>query len=167
MASNIKARDVVKGMFSSYAPVTVNTVDSAREVALDVITISRQVSNSMRQSMANVDKSNPGRRAIALFNAAKESLRNGSFEIEQANDEMYDDYESYEKDFTLDDMTDDERAETSPEEVILRGNRGIAKTVIRASTAQLEGMKASQQKMLMGTLKGMEASSKSINATIA
>ena len=166
MASNIKARDVVKGMFSSYAPVTVNTVDSAREVALDVRTISRQVSNSMRQSMANVDKSNPGRRAIALFNAAKESLRNGSFEIEQANDEMYDDYESYEKDFTLDDMTDDERAETSPEEVILRGNRGIAKTVIRASTAQLEGMKASQQKMLMGTLKGMEASTKSINATI-
>lgn len=166
MASNIKARDVVKGVFSAYAPVTVNTLSSAREVAQDAKTISRQVSTSMRQSMANADKSSPGRKAIALFNAAKESLRNGSFEIEQANDDMYEDYESYESDFSLDDMTDDERAETSPEEIILRGNRGIAKTVIRASTAQLEGMKASQQKILMGTLKGMEASTKSINATI-
>mgnify|MGYP002672074852 CR=1 FL=1 len=166
MASNIKARDVVKGMFSSYAPVTVNTLSSTREVAQDAKTISRQVITGMRQSMANADKSSPGRKAIALFNAAKESLRNGSFEIEQANDDMYEDYESYESDFSLDNMTDDERAETSPEEIILRGNRGIAKTVIRASTAQLEGMKASQQKILMGTLKGMEASTKSINATI-
>ena len=166
MASNIKARDVVKGMFSSYAPVTVNTIDSTREVVNDVKTISRQINNGMRQNMNNIDKSVPGRKAIALFNAAKDALRNGSYEIEQANDSMYDDYDEYEKNFSLDDMTDDERAQTSPEEVILRGNKGIAQTVIRASTAQLEGMKSTNEKLLMGTLKGMEASTKSINATI-
>lgn len=166
MASNIKARDVVKGMFSSYAPVTVNTIDSTREVVNDVKTISRQINNGMRQNMNNIDKTVPGRKAIALFNAAKDALRNGSYEIEQANDSMYDDYDEYEKNFSLDDMTDDERAQTSPEEVILRGNKGIAQTVIRASTAQLEGMKATNEKLLMGTLRGMEASTKSINATI-
>ena len=166
MASNIKARDVVKGMFSSYAPVTVNTIDSTREVVNDVKTISRQINNGMRQNMNNIDKSVPGRKAIALFNAAKDALRNGSYEIEQANDSMYDDYNDYEKNFSLDDMTDDERAQTSPEEVILRGNKGIAQTVIRASTAQLEGMKSTNEKLLMGTLRGMEASTKSINATI-
>ena len=166
MASNIKARDVVKGMFSSYAPVTVNTIDSTREVVNDVKTISRQINNGMRQNMNNIDKSVPGRKAIALFNAAKDALRNGSYEIEQANDSMYDDYDEYEKNFSLDDMTDDERAQTSPEEVILRGNKGIAQTVIRASTAQLEGMKSTNEKLLMGTLRGMEASTKSINATI-
>ena len=166
MASNIKARDVVKGMFSSYAPVTVSTIDSTREVVNDVKTISRQINNGMRQNMNNIDKSVPGRKAIALFNAAKDALRNGSYEIEQANDSMYDDYDEYEKNFSLDDMTDDERAQTSPEEVILRGNKGIAQTVIRASTAQLEGMKSTNEKLLMGTLRGMEASTKSINATI-
>lgn len=166
MASNIKARDVVKGMFSSYAPVTVNTIDSTREVVNDVKTISRQINNGMRQNMNSIDKSVPGRKAIALFNAAKDALRNGSYEIEQANDSMYNDYDEYEKNFSLDDMTDDERAQTSPEEVILRGNKGIAQTVIRASTAQLEGMKSTNEKLLMGTLKGMEASTKSINATI-
>lgn len=166
MASNIKARDVVKGMFSSYAPVTVSTIDSTREVVNDVKTISRQINNGMRQNMNNIDKSVPGRKAIALFNAAKDALRNGSYEIEQANDSMYDDYDEYEKNFSLDDMTDDEHAQTSPEEVILRGNKGIAQTVIRASTAQLEGMKSTNEKLLMGTLKGMEASTKSINATI-
>ena len=166
MAKNIKARDVVKGVFSSYMPVTINTIDSAREVANDVRTIGRQINSGMRHNMSQIDKSQPGRRAIALFSAAKDALTSGNYEIEQANDEMYDDYEEYEQNFSTANMTDDERANTSPEDVILRGNKGVAQTVIRASTAQLTGMNAMSNKILTGTLKGMEASTKSINATI-
>lgn len=166
MANNIKAKDVIKGVFSSYAPTTINTVDSAREVASDVRTIGRRINTGMRQNMAQIDKSQPGRRAIALFAAAKDALTSGDYEIEQANDDMYDDYEEYEANFTTANMTDDERANTSPEEVILRGNKGVAQSVIRASTAQLSGMNAASRKILSGTLKGMEASTKSINATI-
>lgn len=166
MANNIKAKDVVKGVFSAYAPTTINTVDSAREVASDVRTIGRRINTGMRQNMAQIDKSQPGRRAIALFAAAKDALTSGDYEIEQANDDMYDDYEEYEANFTTANMTDDERANTSPEEVILRGNKGVAQSVIRASTAQLSGMNAASRKILSGTLKGMEASTKSINATI-
>lgn len=166
MAKNIKARDVVKGIFSSYMPVTINTIDSAREVANDVRTIGRQINSGMRHNMSQIDKSQPGRRAIALFSAAKDALTSGNYEIEQANDEMYDDYEEYEQNFSTANMTDDERANTSPEDVILRGNKGVAQTVIRASTAQLTGMNAMSNKILTGTLKGMEASTKSINATI-
>ena len=166
MANNIKAKDVVKGVFSSYMPVTVNTVDSAREVANDVRTIGRRIGSGMRHNMAQIDKSQPGRRAIALFTAAKDALTSGNYEIEQANEEMYDDYEEYEQNFSTANMTDDERANTSPEDVILRGNKGVAQTVIRASTAQLTGMNAMSNKILTGTLKGMEASTKSINATI-
>ena len=166
MANNIKAKDVVKGVFSAYAPTTINTVDSAREVASDVRTIGRRINTGMRQNMAQIDKSQPGRRAIALFAAAKDALTSGDYEIEQANDNMYDDYEEYEANFTTANMTDDERANTSPEEVILRGNKGVAQSVIRASTAQLSGMNAASRKILSGTLKGMEASTKSINATI-
>ena len=166
MAKNIKARDVVKGVFSSYMPVTINTIDSAREVANDVRTIGRQINSGMRHNMSQIDKSQPGRRAIALFSAAKDALTSGNYEIEQANDEMYDDYEEYEQNFSTANMTDDERANTSPEDVILRGNKGVAQTVIRSSTAQLTGMNAMSNKILTGTLKGMEASTKSINATI-
>ena len=166
MANNIKAKDVVKGVFSSYMPVTINTVDSAREVASDVRTIGRQINSGMRRNMAQIDKSQPGRKAIALFTAAKDALTSGNYEIEQANEEMYDDYEEYEQNFSTANMTDDERANTSPEDVILRGNKGVAQTVIRASTAQLTGMNAMSNKILTGTLKGMEASTKSINATI-
>lgn len=166
MANNIKAKDVVKGVFSAYAPTTINTVDSAREVANDVRTIGRRINTSMRRNMVQIDKSQPGRRAIALFSAAKDALTSGDYEIEQANDDMYDDYEEYEANFTTDNMTDDERANTSPEEVLLRGNKGVAQSVIRASTAQLSGMNAASRKILSGTLKGMEASTKSINATI-
>lgn len=166
MANNIKAKDVVKGVFSSYMPVTINTVDSAREVANDVRTIGRQINSGMRRNMAQIDKSQPGRKAIALFTAAKDALTSGNYEIEQANEEMYDDYEEYEQNFSTANMTDDERANTSPEDVILRGNKGVAQTVIRASTAQLTGMNAMSNKILTGTLKGMEASTKSINATI-
>lgn len=166
MANNIKAKDVVKGVFSSYMPVTVNTVDSAREVANDVRTIGRRIGSGMRHNMAQIDKSQPGRRAIALFTAAKDALSSGNYEIEQANDDMYDDYEEYEQNFSTENMTDDERANTSPEDVILRGNKGVAQTVIRATTAQLTGMKGMSNKILTGTLKGMEASTKSINATI-
>ena len=165
-SSNIKARDVVKGVFSSFAPVTMNSIDSARSVASDVRTIGRKVSTGMRQNMAQIDKSQPGRRAIALFNAAKDALTDGTYEINQANEDMYDDFEDYDSNFTLDDMTDDERASTSPEEIILKGNKGIAQSVIRASTAQLEGMDAVSNKILRGTLRASEASTKSINATI-
>lgn len=166
MANNIKAKDVVKGVFSSYMPVTVNTVDSAREVANDVRTIGHRIGSGMRHNMAQIDKSQPGRRAIALFTAAKDALSSGNYEIEQANDDMYNDYEEYEQNFSTENMTDDERANTSPEDVILRGNKGVAQTVIRATTAQLTGMKGMSNKILTGTLKGMEASTKSINATI-
>lgn len=166
MANNIKAKDIVKGVFSAYAPTTVNTVDSVREVANDVRTIGRRINTSMRQNMLQIDKSQPGRRAIALFTAAKDALTSGDYEIEQANDDMYDDYEEYEANFTTDTMTDDERANTSPEEIILRGNKGVAQSVIRASTAQLSGMNAASRKILSGTLKGMEATTKSINTTI-
>ena len=165
-SSNIKARDVVKGVFSSFAPVTMNSIDSARSVASDVRTIGRKVSTGMRQNMAQIDKSHPGRRAIALFNAAKDALTDGTYEINQVNEDMYDDFEDYDSNFTLDDMTDDERASTSPEEIILKGNKGIAQSVIRASTAQLEGMDAVSNKILRGTLRASEASTKSINATI-
>ena len=165
-SSNIKARDVVKGVFSSFAPVTMNSIDSARSVASDVRTIGRKVSTGMRQNMAQIDKSQPGRRAIALCNAAKYALTDETYEINQANEDMYDDFEDYDSNFTLDDMTDDERASTSPEEIILKGNKGIAQSVIRASTAQLEGMDAVSNKILRGTLRASEASTKSINATI-
>lgn len=165
-SSNIKARDVVKGVFSSIAPVTMNSVDSARTVASDIRTIGRKINTGMRQNMMQIDKSQPGRRAIALFNAAKDALKDGTYEINQANDGMYDDFEEYESSFTLDDITEDERANSSPEEIILRGNRGVAQSVIRASTAQLEGMDAISNKVLRGFIKTSEASTKSINATI-
>lgn len=165
-SSNIKARDVVKGVFSSYAPVTMNSIDSARSVASDIRTIGRKINTGMRQNMAQIDKSQPGRRAIALFNAAKDALKDGTYEINQANDGMYDDFEEYESNFTLDDMTEDEKANSSPEEIILKGNRGIAQSVIRASTAQLEGMDAVSNKLLSGFIKTSDASTKSINATI-
>lgn len=165
-SSNIKARDIVKGMFSSFTPVTINTVDSARSVASDIRTIGRKINTGMRQNMMQIDKSQPGRKAIALFSAAKEALTDGTYEINQVNEDMYEDYEEYDSNFTLDDMTEDERANTSPEEIILKGNRGIAQSVIRASTAQLEGMDAVSRKILRGVLKTSEASTKSINATI-
>ena len=165
-SSNIKARDIVKGVFSSYAPVTMNSIDSARTVASDIRTIGRKINTGMRQNMMQIDKSQPGRRAIALFNAAKDALKDGTYEINQANDGMYDDFEEYESSFTLDDMTEDERANSSPEEIILRGNRGVAQSVIRATTAQLEGMDAVSNKVLRGFIKTADASTKSINATI-
>ena len=165
-SSNIKARDIVKGVFSSYAPVTMNSIDSARTVASDIRTIGRKINTGMRQNMMQIDKSQPGRRAIALFNAAKDALKDGTYEINQANDGMYDDFEEYESSFTLDDMTEDERANSSPEEIILRGNRGVAQSVIRATTAQLEGMDAVSNKVLRGFIKTADASAKSINATI-
>ena len=165
-SSNIKARDIVKGVFSSYAPVTINSIDSARTVASDIRTIGRKINTGMRQNMMQIDKSQPGRRAIALFNAAKDALKDGTYEINQANDGMYDDFEEYESSFTLDDMTEDERANSSPEEIILRGNRGVAHSVIRATTAQLEGMDAVSNKVLRGFIKTADASTKSINATI-
>lgn len=165
-SSNIKARDIVKGVFSSYAPVTINSIDSARTVASDIRTIGRKINTGMRQNMMQIDKSQPGRRAIALFNAAKDALKDGTYEINQANDGMYDDFEEYESSFTLDDMTEDERANSSPEEIILRGNRGVAQSVIRATTAQLEGMDAVSNKVLRGFIKTADASTKSINATI-
>ena len=165
-SSNIKARDIVKGVFSSYAPVTINSIDSARTVASDIRTIGRKINTGMRQNMMQIDKSQPGRRAIALFNAAKDALKDGTYEINQANDGMYDDFEEYESSFTLDDMTEDERANSSPEEIILRGNRGVAQSVIRATTAQLEGMDAVSNKVLRSFIKTADASTKSINATI-
>ena len=165
-SSNIKARDIVKGVFSSVAPVTMNSVGSARSVVSDVRNIGRKINTNMRQSMMQIDKSQPGRKAIAMFNAAKQSLTDGTYEINQANDGMYNDFEELESNFTIDNMTEDERASSSPEEIILRGNRGIAQSVIRASTAQLEGMDAVSSKVLRGFIKTSEASSKSINATI-
>lgn len=166
MASKVKAKDVVKGVFSTYMPVTVNTVDNAKEAANDVRTIGKQIHLGMRQNLKNIDKSQPGRKAIALFSAAKDALRDGNYELEQTNDEMYEDFESYEDNFTTSSMTDEERANSSPEEIMLRGNKGVAQTVIRASTAQLQGMGTISERMLKTTLKGMEASTKSINATI-
>lgn len=165
-SSIIKAKDVVKGVFSSVAPVTMNSIGSARSVVSDVRNIGRKINTNMRQSMMQIDKSQPGRKAIAMFNAAKQSLTDGTYEINQANDGMYNDFEELESNFTIDNMTEDERASSSPEEIILRGNRGIARSVIRASTAQLEGMDAVSSKVLRGFIKTSEASSKSINATI-
>lgn len=165
-SSIIKAKDVVKGVFSSVAPVTMNSIGSARSVVSDVRNIGRKINTNMRQSMMQIDKSQPGRKAIAMFNAAKQSLTDGTYEINQANDGMYNDFEELESNFTIDNMTEDERASSSPEEIILRGNRGIAQSVIRASTAQLEGMDAVSSKVLRGFIKTSEASSKSINATI-
>ena len=165
-SSNIKARDVVKGIFSPFAPATINTIDSARSVASDLRTIGRKINTGMRQNMTQIDKSQPGRKALALFKSAKETLMEGSFEINQVNDEMYEDYEEYDSNFTLDNMTEDERANTSPEEIILNGNRGIAKSVIRSTTAQLEGMDTVSKKIIRGTVRASEATAKSINATI-
>ena len=165
-SSNIKARDVVKGIFSPFAPATINTIDSARSVASDLRTIGRKINTGMRQNMTQINKSQPGRKALALFKSAKETLMEGSFEINQVNDEMYEDYEEYDSNFTLDNMTEDERANTSPEEIILNGNRGIAKSVIRSTTAQLEGMDTVSKKIIRGTVRASEATAKSINATI-
>ena len=79
-SSNIKARDIVKGVFSSVAPVTMNSVGSARSVVSDVRNIGRKINTNMRQSMMQIDKSQPGRKAIAMFNAAKQSLTDGTYE---------------------------------------------------------------------------------------
>lgn len=166
MASNIKAKDVVKGMFSSYMPATINTADSAKQAASDVRAYGKKVQVGMRRNMQNIDKSQPGRKAIALFTAAKDALRDGTYEVDQVNDDMYDDYEEYESDFTTDSLTEEERESVTPEEIMLRGNRGIARTVIRASSSQLQAMTSISNQLLKGTLKGMEASTKSINATI-
>lgn len=166
MALKIKPTDVVKGIFSSYAPVTTSTFSSAKEAASDVTRVSKQLSKNLHSAKNQVDKSNPGRRAITLFNSAKDSLRDGNYELSQANDDMYDDYESYENNFSSASLTEEERANMAPEDVILRGNKGIAQSVIKASSTQLRGMDIISNRTLKGTLKGMEASTKSINATI-
>ena len=61
-SSNIKARDVVKGIFSPFAPATINTIDSARSVASDLRTIGRKINTGMRQNMTQIDKSQPGKK---------------------------------------------------------------------------------------------------------
>ena len=50
-SSIIKAKDVVKGIFSSVAPVTMNSVGSARSVVSDVRNIGRKINTNMRQNM--------------------------------------------------------------------------------------------------------------------
>ena len=55
-SSNIKARDIVKGVFSSYAPVTMNSIDSARTVASDIRTIGRKINTGMCQNFALIYK---------------------------------------------------------------------------------------------------------------
>lgn len=164
--NGIKAKDIVRGVFINYTPVIVNTFDSGKEVINDVRKIGKQIKSSMRQSSNNVDSSSSGKKAIALFTAARDAIRSGSYELDEINDEMYDDYEDYDNNFSTASLTEEERAEMAPEDVILRGNRGVAQSVIRASSAQLQGMGKISGRMLSGTLRGMEASTKSINATI-
>lgn len=161
-------KDIGSGMFSSVMPVSSNTVRSAKSALYDFKRLSRRLGPAQQSASSSEAEAQPGaRKASMLFNKALQDVASGNYGLDRTNDDLYADFgDDISKDFDLENMTTDEQASLSPEQITLNGSRGIAKAVVRSGSAQLEGMSQLSKMMMKNQLKTAQAAVKSINSSI-
>lgn len=156
---------ITKSMLSDMMPVTMNTASSGREALRDARKFAAEFNSLARSQHGALGRTAPMKKAKATFEEALNDLKSGNFGINKANDDLFDDW-----DHDLADNFDmgnweEEESEISSEEITIKSSEAVAKSVIRAGSAQLAGMQEMTRSIIGSSLKASEASTEqTINA---
>ena len=159
-------KEITGGAFSTIAPATTNTVKSARSVMMDFNRLARRLGARGAATESEAEATQGARKSGVLFNKAMSDVASGSFAVTKANNDMYEDAEAIDDSLKYENLTTDEAAELSPEEITLMANRGVSKSIFRASSAQLEGMSEIAKSVMRNQIKTSQAAAKSVSASI-
>ena len=155
-----------KVSLTSIAPNVSTTAGSVVEVVRDIRQLGTKIKNLHRQEDTQLSKTKLGKSAKTIFDTAMNDLRTGNFGMRKEVGNNIDDLSSFlddELDSTYsfgDDDTD--LSELSPEEIILNGTEGVARTVAASSAAQMKAMQSTAKEILGSNLKMTKASTDSI-----
>ena len=105
------------------------------------------------------------RRAYNAFRAAAADIERGNYSIDRINNEMYDSYETdVEESFEV--PTGEDAVEMSSDQLMLKGNKGVAQSVLYAGNAQLRGMSSLASELARVQTRNSEAMSRAIGASV-
>jgi len=158
--------NLTKGLLKDMMPTTINTATYSRDALKDARRFATEFNSIARSQDASLKRSAPMKKAKAAFNDALADLRSGKFGFDRANDDMFDDWDHDLADNFDMGTWDEEESEYSDGEITLKTSEAVAQSVIRASSAQLEGMEAMTQVIVGSTLKGQEASTNQVISAI-
>lgn len=149
--------NITRDMMVGIMPATVQSASSAREAMRDARKFGTQFAQISRTQMSHIDRSSASKKARAIFDSAMKDLKDGTFGIDKSMDDMFDDFDDdISDDLSMDSFDDD--AEISSDEIVMTSSRGVAKSVMRASAAQLEGLQQMTKAIIGSSLKGSQAS---------
>ena len=161
-------RDIGTGAFSTIMPATSNTIRDIYGNSMELIKANRKISRRTDQQInTKINNSKNNRDAMALVDQANRDMASGSFSVGRTNNELYQDYDDeISGNFDLKNLTADQRANMSSDDISLMGMEGIAKSVVRSSSAQMETSIKLNESLIKSNIKSNQAVVKSINATI-
>ena len=157
-------------IFSEYTPVTYNTLTSGAELIKSFRDTFRRSKQAVKQEQARTQNTSLGKASITFFTEAFRDIRGGSEEFTEINENLYDDVESdgdldFSDDFDWggDDEGDEENAEPlsdseNTQKAILLGDKAIASTMLKSTTAELRGMETATRRIVSSNLKASKAS---------
>ena len=105
------------------------------------------------------------RKAYNAFKAAALDIEKGTYSIDRINGDMYDAYQS-DIDESFEVPSGDDAVELSSDQIMLRGNRGVAQSIMHVGNAQLRGMNSLASELIGVQTRNSEAISRAIGASI-
>lgn len=147
-------------------PTTYNSASEMREAMREARSFASRFNSLSRTQDMQQARSRAGKAVKNKIDEVLNDIKSGNFGIKKANDEMFDDFnDDFMDDFDINFADDAEESEKSPEEIMLMGNRGIAKTVMRTGSAQLEAMQHMTETIVGSNVKTSQATAiQTINA---
>ena len=161
-------KDITAGMFSTVMPVTSNTIRDIYGNSVELLKANRKISRRNERDLnTRINNSKSARDAGALWEKANADMSSGSFNIGKINNELYANFDDeIDQSFNLNSLTADQKANMSSDDISLRGMEGVAKSVVRSTSAQMETSIRLNEALIKSNLKSNQAMIKSINSTI-
>lgn len=158
-----KAGQNAATLFAPVMPTTVGTAINTTQTLRDI----RRAKRSQRVSQrAMQDRSaQEVKKSMAVLNSAFRDIDSGNYNLDKANRELYDDYEDQTAS-EFDMPKGDDASEMSSEEILLAGNRGVAKSIVQSGSAQLRGMQGAAAALINANIKTSRAIIDSTTATM-
>lgn len=156
--------NITRNMLTGIMPATVTSASSTREALRDAKQFGSHYAQISRTQLSQIDRSVAGKKAKAIFDSAMTDLKNGTFGIDKSMDDMFNEWDDdISGDFDMGSF--EEEAEVSSDEIIMTSSQGVAKSVMRAGAAQLEGMQQMTKAIIGSNLKSNQAASQqTVNA---
>lgn len=158
-----KAGENAANIFAPVMPTTVGTAINTTQAIRDIRRATR--SQRITQRARNDSSAQDIKKSMAMLNSAFGDIEKGNYSLDKANRELYDDFDSE----TADDFEmphGDAASGMSSEEITLLGNRGIAKSIVQSSSAQLRGMQGVASALINANIKSSRAIIDSTTSTM-